>query len=74
MAIDLAQFHDAFFEESFEALDSMEAALLKLDLGRPRAGADQHHFPRRALHQGRQRDLRLLRGRLVHAHLRNPAR
>ncbi|MDY6946282.1 MAG: chemotaxis protein CheA [Pseudomonadota bacterium] len=35
MAIDLAQFHDAFFEESFEALDSMEAALLKLNLGAP---------------------------------------
>ena len=30
MTIDLTQFHDAFFEESFEALDSMEAALLKL--------------------------------------------
>ena len=35
MTLDLAQFHDAFFEESFEALDSMEAALLKLDLGAP---------------------------------------
>lgn len=35
MAIDLAQFHDAFFEESFEALDSMEAALLKLTPGAP---------------------------------------
>jgi two-component system chemotaxis sensor kinase CheA len=35
VAIDLAQFHDAFFEESFEALDSMEAALLKLNLGAP---------------------------------------
>jgi len=35
MAIDLAQFHDAFFDESFEALDSMEAALLKLNLGAP---------------------------------------
>jgi len=35
MAIDLTQFHDAFFEESFEALDSMEAALLKLDIGAP---------------------------------------
>ena len=35
MTIDLAQFHDAFFEESFEALDSMEAALLKLDIGAP---------------------------------------
>jgi len=35
MTIDLTQFHDAFFEESFEALDSMEAALLKLDIGSP---------------------------------------
>jgi two-component system chemotaxis sensor kinase CheA len=35
MAIDLAQFHQAFFDESFEALDSMEAALLKLNVGAP---------------------------------------
>ena len=35
MTIDLTQFHDAFYEESFEALDSMEAALLKLDIGAP---------------------------------------
>ena len=35
MTVDLTQFHDAFFEESFEALDSMEAALLKLDVGSP---------------------------------------
>ena len=35
MTVDLTQFHDAFFEESFEALDSMEAALLKLDIGSP---------------------------------------
>ncbi|MBW4052954.1 MAG: chemotaxis protein CheA [Proteobacteria bacterium] len=35
MTVDLAQFHDAFFEESFEALDAMEAALLKLDIGAP---------------------------------------
>ena len=35
MAIDLTQFHDAFFDESFEALDSMEAALLQLDTGSP---------------------------------------
>lgn len=33
MSIDLAQFHDAFFSESYEALDSMEAALLKLTDG-----------------------------------------
>jgi len=37
MALDLAQFHDAFFEESFEALDSMESALLKLNVGSPEA-------------------------------------
>jgi len=35
MSLDLTQFHDTFFEESFEALDSMEAALLKLDVGSP---------------------------------------
>ncbi len=35
MTVDLSQFHDAFFEESFEALDAMEAALLKLDIGAP---------------------------------------
>ena len=35
MAIDLAQFHDAFFDESFEALDQMESALLKLNPGAP---------------------------------------
>ncbi len=33
MALDLAQFHDSFFEESFEAVDSMETALLKLTNG-----------------------------------------
>ena len=31
MSIDLAQFHATFFEESREALDTMEAALLELD-------------------------------------------
>jgi two-component system chemotaxis sensor kinase CheA len=35
MSIDLAQFHAAFFDESFEALDTMEGSLLKLDLGKP---------------------------------------
>ncbi len=35
MSLDLAQFHDAFFEESFEALDAMETALLKLDVAAP---------------------------------------
>lgn len=35
MGIDLAQFHEAFFEESFEALESMEASLLKLDVKAP---------------------------------------
>ena len=35
MTVDLTQFHAAFFEESFEALDAMEAALLKLDVGSP---------------------------------------
>ena len=35
MALDLTQFHDTFFEESFEALDSMETALLQLNEGAP---------------------------------------
>jgi two-component system chemotaxis sensor kinase CheA len=35
MTLDLAQFHQAFFEEGFEAIDSMEAALLRLDVGAP---------------------------------------
>ena len=33
MSIDLARFHQTFFEESFERADSMEEALLKLDVG-----------------------------------------
>jgi two-component system chemotaxis sensor kinase CheA len=32
MSIDLSQFHQVFFEESFEGLDSMESSLLALDL------------------------------------------
>jgi two-component system chemotaxis sensor kinase CheA len=35
MAIDLTQFHDAFYEESFEAIAQMEEALLRLDAGTP---------------------------------------
>ena len=33
MTIDLARFHAAFFEESFEGLDAMETSLLALDPG-----------------------------------------
>ncbi len=33
MAIDMAQFHQIFFEESFEGLDAMESGLLNLDMG-----------------------------------------
>ena len=33
MTLDLTQFHDTFFAESAEALDQMEAALLKLSAG-----------------------------------------
>jgi len=33
MSLDLAQFHETFFAESFEALDAMEGALLKLSAG-----------------------------------------
>lgn len=32
-AIDLSRFHRTFFDESFEGLDVMEAALLRLDIG-----------------------------------------
>ena len=35
MTIDLTQFHDSFFEESFEAITTMEDSLLKLDVGTP---------------------------------------
>lgn len=35
MALEMDQFHDAFFEESFEAIEGMEAALLELDVGAP---------------------------------------
>ena len=33
MSIDMAQFHQVFFEESFEGLDVMESGLLNLDNG-----------------------------------------
>ena len=33
MAIDMAQFHEVFFEESFEGLEIMESGLLNLDQG-----------------------------------------
>ena len=33
MSVDLAQFHQVFFEESFEGLDVMETGLMELDLG-----------------------------------------
>ena len=33
MSIDLAQFHQVYFDESFEGLETMESALLNLDLG-----------------------------------------
>lgn len=33
MSIDLAQFHETFFEESFEGLDVMESGLLELEKG-----------------------------------------
>ena len=36
---DMDQFHAGFFEESFEALDAMENALLQLDPGTPNADA-----------------------------------
>ncbi|VAW84763.1 Signal transduction histidine kinase CheA [hydrothermal vent metagenome] len=33
MTIDITQFHETFFEESFEGLDIMESGLLNLDIG-----------------------------------------
>ncbi len=33
MSIDMAQFHQVFFEESFEGLEIMESGLLELDMG-----------------------------------------
>ena len=33
MSIDMSQFHQVFFEESFEGLDIMESGLLNLDMG-----------------------------------------
>jgi len=33
MSIDISQFHDVFFKESFAGLDAMERGLLKLDVG-----------------------------------------
>ena len=35
MSIDIAQFHQVFFEESFELLDVMESGLLDLGIGDP---------------------------------------
>src|ERR1700689_1591440 len=35
MTIDLTQFHDAFYEESAEAIGQMENSLLRLDVGTP---------------------------------------
>ncbi len=41
---------------------------------RRRPGADQHHLPRRAFHQGRRRDFRLHRCCRIHAHAGDVAR
>ncbi|MCC6708472.1 MAG: chemotaxis protein CheA [Gammaproteobacteria bacterium] len=35
MAIDVAQFHQVFFEESFEGLEVMESGLVELEVGSP---------------------------------------
>ncbi len=39
MSLDLSEFHQTFFEESFEAVDGMESALLELDVEQPDADA-----------------------------------
>lgn len=48
MSIDIAQFHQVFFEESFEGLEVMESGLLDLEIGRPDAEAINSIF--RAAH------------------------
>lgn len=48
MGTELSQFHEAFFAESLESLDAMEAALLTLDPGSPNADAINSVF--RAAH------------------------
>ncbi len=35
MSVDMSQFHEVFFEESFEGLDDMETGLLDLNVGEP---------------------------------------
>ena len=40
MTIDLTQFHESFFEESFEAITSMEDALLDGRAAAARAGSE----------------------------------
>ena len=35
MSIDMAQFHQVFFEESFEGLEVMENGLMELEPGTP---------------------------------------
>jgi two-component system chemotaxis sensor kinase CheA len=39
MALEMSQFHEAFFGEAFESLDAMEKSLLELDPGAPNAEA-----------------------------------
>jgi two-component system chemotaxis sensor kinase CheA len=48
MSINLEQFHQTFFEESFEGLDTMESALLNLQSGEP--GAESINTIFRAAH------------------------
>ncbi|MBS3955512.1 MAG: chemotaxis protein CheA [Methylomicrobium sp.] len=48
MSIDMAQFHQVFFEESFEGLDIMESGLLNLSPGEPDSEAINSIF--RAAH------------------------
>ena len=55
MSINVEQFHQVFFEESFEGLDIMESGLLNLDLGAADVEENQYYFSRRALHEGRRR-------------------
>ncbi|WLQ12689.1 chemotaxis protein CheA [Hahella aquimaris] len=48
MSMDLSRFHDVFFEESFEAVNTIEASLLEVDLDAPDPEAINNIF--RAAH------------------------
>lgn len=50
MSLDLSQFHQTFFDESFEGLDAMESGLLGLDPNEPQADPEVVNAIFRAAH------------------------